>query len=74
MPTYLIAAPANIMEAERIPVKRIPILSRITPAMIRKPQTLRIYSALAYVPKISGVQPRWFSTRAWSGDMTSTNM
>ena len=47
IPIYLIDAPMNIIEAESIPVKRTPILSRMIPARIRKPQTLRMYSALA---------------------------
>ena len=64
MPMYFITAPANIMLADSSPVKRTPILSRITPAMMRKPQTLRMYSEAAYVPKISGVHPRWLSIRA----------
>ena len=74
MPIYFITAPANIMLAESSPVKRTPILSRITPAMMRNPHTLRIYSDAAYVPKMSGVHPRWLSIRAWMGDITSTNI
>ena len=57
MATYLIAAPTNIIDADKVPVKRIPILSRMIPARIRKPQTFSRYSALAYLPKTSGVQP-----------------
>ena len=40
-------APITITDADSVPVKRIPILSRITPAIIRNPKTLRIYSAPA---------------------------
>jgi len=47
MPTNLIDAPITISPAERSPVKRTPILSRITPARIRKPQTFRMYSEAA---------------------------
>ena len=47
---YLMAAPATIREVDRIPVKRTPILSRMIPARIRKPNTLSMYSEAAYVP------------------------
>ncbi len=40
-------APATISDAERVPVKRTPILSRMIPARIRNPNTLSIYSAPA---------------------------
>ena len=43
----LISAPATISPAERIPEKRTPSLSRMTPAIIRKPQTLSMYSEAA---------------------------
>lgn len=43
----LIHAPANISEAESVPVKRTPILSSMMPAKMRKPNTLSIYSAPA---------------------------
>ena len=45
IPTNLIVAPMTISEAESRPVKRIPILSRMMPAKIRKKKkTLRKYS------------------------------
>ena len=47
IPTNLMLAPITISEAESTPVKRMPILSRIIPARIRKPHTLRIYSDAA---------------------------
>jgi hypothetical protein len=47
MPMNLMSAPMNIIEAESTPVKRTPILSRITPAMMRKPRTLTMYSDAA---------------------------
>ena len=50
-PIYLIAAPNTIRLADKRPVKRTPILSRIIPAKMRKPNTQSIYSAAAYVPK-----------------------
>ena len=37
----------NIIEAARTPVKPLTILSRMMPAMMRKPHTSRMYSALA---------------------------
>ncbi len=43
----MIAAPTNISEADSVPVKRTPILSRMMPATIRKPNTLRMYSEAA---------------------------
>ena len=52
-PTYLIAAPMTMSEADRMPVNRTPILSRMIPANIRKKQnTLRKYSPPAYVPNV----------------------
>ena len=63
IPTYLIAAPATIREVERIPVKRTPILSRMIPARMRNPQTLRIYSDAAYVPNTELSHPLADSTR-----------
>ena len=50
IPTYLIEAPKTIKPAESSPVKRTPILSRIIPAKMRKPNTQSMYSADAYVP------------------------
>ena len=47
IPTYLIEAPTTIRAVERIPVKRTPILSRMIPARIRNPHTLRMYSDAA---------------------------
>ena len=47
MARYLTAAPITMSDAERVPVKRTPILSRMMPAMIRKPQTFRINSEAA---------------------------
>ena len=47
MATYLMAAPITMSDAERVPVKRMPILSRMIPATIRKPQTFRMYSEAA---------------------------
>ena len=47
MPMNLITAPMNIREADKVPVKRIPHLSSIIPAIIRNPHTLRIYSPAA---------------------------
>ena len=47
IPMNLMTAPPSIMEAESTPVKRTPILSRMTPAMMRKPNTLRMYSEAA---------------------------
>ena len=45
MPTSLIEAPSTMSEAESSPVKRMPILSRMMPAKIRKKtKTLRKYS------------------------------
>ena len=61
-------------EAERMPVNLIPVLSRMIPAMMRKPHTLRMYSDAAYVPNTPLSQPLWLSMRDLSGDMTSTNM
>ena len=50
---FLILAPRTINDADNKPVKRIPILSRITPAKIKKKQnTLRKYSEAAYVPNV----------------------
>ncbi len=43
----LMQAPTNITDADSTPVKRTPILSRMIPAMMRKPNTLSIYSAPA---------------------------
>ena len=47
IPMNLIAAPITIKPAERIPEKRTPSLSSITPAISRKPQTFRMYSEAA---------------------------
>ena len=48
MPTNLIEAPMTMSDAERRPVNRIPILSRMIPAKIRKKtKTLRKYSEAA---------------------------
>ena len=47
MPTNLMAAPSTIRPAESTPEKRTPSLSSMTPAMIRKPQTLSMYSEAA---------------------------
>ena len=48
MPTNLIVAPATIRPADSRPVKRMPILSRMMPAKIRKKKnTLRKYSEAA---------------------------
>ena len=47
-PTSFIDAPTTISDADRIPVKRMPILSRMMPAKIRKKKkTLRKYSDAA---------------------------
>jgi len=48
-------APMNIRDAESTPVKRMPILSRMMPARIRNPKTLKMNSELPYMPKTSGV-------------------
>ena len=80
MPTNLIEAPITISPAERSPVNRTPILSRIIPAKIRNRQkTLRKYSEAAYVPNTELFQPRPPSATAFSivdfrGDITSTNI
>ena len=74
IPTNLMAAPTTIRLALRTPVKRMPILSRMMPARMRKPHTLRMYSDAAYVPKVPLDQPLALSTRDFSGDITSTNM
>ena len=48
IPTNLIEAPITISDAESSPVNRIPILSRMIPAKIRKKtKTLRKYSEAA---------------------------
>ena len=47
MPMYLMIAPPTMRDADRVPVKRTPILSRMMPAMMRNPQTLRMYSDAA---------------------------
>ena len=48
IPIYLMNAPITINDAERRPVKRTPILSRMIPAKIRKKQnTFRKYSEAA---------------------------
>ena len=47
IPTYLIAAPSTISEAESSPVNRTPILSKMIPAKIKKPKTLSRYSPAA---------------------------
>ena len=73
-PTNLIAAPATISPAESTPEKRTPSLSRMTPAMIRKPHTFSIYSDAAYFPNTPLSQPRLVSTSDFSGDITSTNI
>ena len=44
------------------------------PARIRNPKTLKMNSELPYMPKTSGVQPRWASIMLCSGDIMSTNM
>ena len=64
IPINLIKAPINIIEADNTPVKRTPILSRMTPAMMRNPSTFTIYSDAAYVPKVSGPHPFSLSIRA----------
>ncbi len=43
-------------------------------ARIRNPKTLKMNSELPYMPKTSGVQPRWASIMLCSGDIMSTNM
>ena len=47
IPMYLTAAPTTIKDVDKIPVKRTPILSKMIPATIKKPQTLRINSDAA---------------------------
>ena len=47
IPQYLMKAPITIRLAESRPVKRTPILSRMIPAMMRKPNTLSRYSPAA---------------------------
>ena len=70
----LIAAPRTMIAADRTPENLTPSLSRITPAMMRKPQTLRMYSDAAYVPNTLLFHPRLLSTSDFSGDITSTNI
>ena len=74
-PTSLMDAPITIMDADSSPVKRMPILSRIMPANIRKKKnTFRKYSEAAYVPKDALSQCSFSSKRDFRGDITSTNM
>ena len=47
IPQYLIAAPITMRLALSKPVKRTPILSRMIPAIIRKPKTFSKYSPAA---------------------------
>ena len=61
-------------DAESAPVNLTPILSRMMPAIIRKPQTFKMYSAAAYVPNTPLSHPRWDSTSDFRGESTSTNM
>ena len=74
IPKYLIAAPITMSEAESRPVKRTPILSRIIPAIIRKPNTLRRYSPAAYVPKTPWSHPSVSFSKEASGERMSTNI
>ena len=74
IPTNLMAAPATIRLADSTPEKRTPSLSRITPAIIRNPHTLSMYSDAAYVPNTLLFQPNSLSTRDLRGLITSTNM
>ena len=74
IPMYLITAPATIRDAESTPVNLTPILSSMIPAMIRKPQTLKIYSDAAYVPNTVLDHPLSLSIMLLRGDITSTNM
>ena len=74
IPMYFITAPVTMSDAESTPVKRMPILSRMIPAIIRKPHTFRIYSDAAYVPNTPLSQPLSLSIRDFRGDITSTNM
>lgn len=70
-----IEAPITIIAPDKIPVKRIPILSSIIPAKIRKnAKTLRKYSELQNVPYVSADHPLLDSSKVDSGDSTSTNM
>lgn len=71
----LIEAPITITIPDSIPVKRIPILSRIIPAKMRKnANTLRKYSELQNVPYVSADHPLVVSNSVESGESTSTNM
>ena len=74
IPTYFMPAPSTIREADRMPVNRIPILSRMIPAIMRNPHTFSIYSDAAYVPKTLLSHPRSCSMSDLSGDITSTNI
>ena len=75
IPIYLMTAPPTIRDAERSPVKRTPILSRMIPAKIRKKQnTFRKNSEAAYVPNTVLSHLSFSSTSDLRGDMTSTNM
>ena len=74
IPTNLMAAPATIRPADSMPEKRTPSLSSITPARMRKPQTLSMYSDAAYLPNTLLFQPRSLSTSDLSGLITSTNI
>ena len=69
-----IPAPKTISPAERIPENRTPSLSRMIPARIRNPQTLRMYSDAAYFPNTPLSHPSLLSTRDLRGDITSTNI
>ncbi len=74
IPMNFMDAPSTMSDAESIPVKRVPILSRMMPAIMRKPNTFRIYSEAAYVPNTVLSQFLDCSTRDFRGDITSTNM
>ena len=68
-------APITITKAESAAVYLTPILSRITPAKIKKrKKTFKKYSDPANTPKFSDDQPRSVSRRLFNGDKTSTNM
>ena len=73
-PIYFIEAPITINDVDNIPVNLIPHLSRMIPARIRKPHTLRMYSEAAYVPKTPLSQPLSDSISDCNGDITSTNI
>lgn len=68
-------APRIIMTADSKAVKRIPNLSRIIPANIRKKtKTFKKYSDPSSVPNAPEFHPRSVSKRVFKGDKTSTNM